>query len=62
MYREFMNCENNLYLDDWIKNPPKELTTFKPDVNINEAYERSKLFLKNQQELIENLKKKGVII
>ena len=57
-----MYCEDNLYLDDWIKNPPKEIEIFKQEVNVNEIYEKSKLFLAKQKELVESLKKKGVIL
>ena len=62
MYRTFTDCKDNANLDEWIKNPPKEIALFREDININDVYEKSKVFLQKQFELIESLKKKGVII
>ena len=62
MYRTFTDCQNNYDLDEWAKNPPKEIGLFRPDIDLNEIYEKSKVFLQKQKELMENLKKKGVII
>ena len=62
LYRTFSECKENQYLDEWIKNPPKEIQLFREDINIDEVYEKSKVFLQKQKELIESLKKKGVII
>lgn len=62
LYRTFTDCKDNYYLDDWIKNPPKEIELFREEININEVYEKSKVFLQKQKELIESLQKKGVII
>lgn len=62
LYRKFMKCDDNLYLDDWIKSPPKEISLFREEINVQEIYEKAKLFLQKQLELIESLKKKNVII
>ena len=57
-----MENDGNLYLDEWIKNPSKEVQAFKADANVDEIYAKAKIFLEKQGELIESLKKKGVVI